>query len=74
MKPIIAAKSTAMTGPNSIKYPLHKTVIPCGASRNAGKNRATATQVSILTDRMPRSLLGFAIMSAEVLIEPNEKS
>jgi hypothetical protein len=71
MKPTIAAKSTTMTGPNSIKYTLQKRVIPIGTSRYAGKNKATVSQVRIRTDVTARLLLGFAIMSAGVLMEPN---
>src|SRR5215472_3612430 len=71
-KPRMAARSTAMTGPRNKRYTLQKTVMPRGTSREAVRNKATASQVRIRTDKIPRLLWGFAIRSAVVLIWPND--
>jgi hypothetical protein len=71
-KQIIAARSIAMTGPKNKRYTLQKTVMPRGTSRKAPRNKATANQVRIRTDKMGRLLWGFAIRSVDVLIWPNE--
>src|SRR5258708_7384472 len=69
MNPKMAAKSMTITGPKNKRYTLQKTVIPRGTSRNAKKNEPTASQVRIRTDKTPRLLLGFSIVSAKVLME-----
>ena len=74
IKPTTAAKSTTMTGPNSKRYELQKTVIPCGTSAKAIKNKATANQARIRADTRSRLLLGFATELVEVLMEPNDQS
>src|SRR5690242_20236326 len=71
MNPPMAAKSMTITGPKNKRYTLQKTVIPRGTSRDAKKNKPTASHVRIRTDKTPRLLLGFSIVSANVLMEHN---